>query len=133
MSKINDNEYVFINALTHMENVSKAADEINKVFNKYNMNQDFRRGEFISDHDLEDYMIQALAILSGNMRDHIEWIEWYLYEVHASWGGSDGFVTWMDEEGEEHEVYLTTPQALWDFLTKDFDSYFSDNNSEDWR
>lgn len=133
MNKISDNEYVFINAITHMENVGKAADEIDKIFNKYNMNQDFRPGEAISDHDLEDYMIQACAILSGNMNDHTEWIEWYLYEVHASGYGSDGLVTWMDEEGEEHEVYLTTPQALWNFLTKDFESYINDNTIGDWR
>lgn len=133
MSKISDNEYVFVNAITHMENVGKAADEIDKIFNKYNMNQDFRQGEVISDHDLEDYMIQACAILSGNMHDHIEWIEWYLYDVHASMYGSDGLVTWMDEDGEEQERYVTTPQALWDFLTKDFESFNNDNAFGDWQ
>lgn len=126
-------ESLFIHTIEHLENLSKAAYAIDKVFNDYDLNQDFRQGEAIVDPDLEKYTIQLLGALTGNMQDHTEWIEWYLYEVKTPWlGGSDGYVTWFDEEGNECESYITTPKKLYDFLTKDFDSYINDTTG-DWR
>lgn len=124
-------EYLFIHTIEHLENVGLAALAIDKVFNDFNLNQDSRHGEMISDYDLEQYSIQLLAALTGDVHQHTEWIEWYLYEVKGPFS-SDGYVTWFDEDGNERELYITTPKKLYDFLTKDFDSYINDTTGGRW-
>lgn len=112
---------LFVNTIEHIENVASAAREIDLVFKKYYLDANERPGGAIADYDLEHYATQLLAEMFDNSNDCLEWIEWYLYEVSEGW--SDGLVGWMDNEGEEREMYINTPQALLDFLLNDLNDY----------
>lgn len=64
----------------------------------------------------------SIHLLELAMEDRYEYVNWWVYETDYGKREDMTEISWT-EEGQENSVNLTTPEALYDFLTEQANLY----------